>query len=200
MTLAVIEFLENIIQAGTDNAVYFTMGLIATLIFVIRLALALFIGDSADGGDFDVDLDEAGHISGEAFEIFSLLSITAFFMGAGWMGFAARHDWQLGGGWSLVLALAFGLFMMALASGLMFYVRKLSSHPKVDLQTARGQLGRVYMQIPEHGLGQVEVTVSGSKRIYPARSTSGAIDSFTQVIIADVETDGTLVVEARGDA
>ena len=75
MTLAVIEFLENIIQAGTDNAVYFTMGLIATLIFVIRLALALFIGDSADGGDFDVDLDEAGHISGEAFEIFSLLSM-----------------------------------------------------------------------------------------------------------------------------
>lgn len=199
MNLAQASGILNFLETGTDVTVYFVMAMIATLLFVIRLVFALFIGDAGDSGDFDMDVQHAADLSGDAFQMFSLLSITAFFMGAGWMGFAARNDWGLGGALSLVLSVGVGVLMMLIASGMMFFIRKLSSHPQIDMQSARGQIGRVYMQIPDKGLGQVEVIVSGSKNIYPARSHRGAIDSFTQVLVTDVENDGTLVVELRAD-
>lgn len=198
--LAIADSWTQFLEKGTDLTVYLTMALIATILFVIRLIFALFFGDGGDAGDFDVDIDSAADISGDAFQMFSLLSITAFFMGAGWMGYAARSDWGLSGGLSLILSLGFGTSMMLIASGLMFGIRKLSSHPEVDLNTAVGEIGRVYMQIPEKGVGKVEVTVSGSKTIHPARSRSGPVESFTSVRIVEVESDGTFVVETRDDA
>ena len=83
MNLAQASGILNFLETGTDVTVYFVMAMIATLLFVIRLVFALFIGDAGDSGDFDMDVQHAADLSGDAFQMFSLLSITAFFMGVG---------------------------------------------------------------------------------------------------------------------
>ena len=97
------------IQQSTDSTIYFVMAVSATLVFLVRLVMAMLGGDSGGhGGDFDVHMDtgmggadhagvDAHHPDSTAtFQLFSVLSLLAFFMGAGWMGLACRIDWRLG--------------------------------------------------------------------------------------------------------
>lgn len=182
----------------SDVSVYSVMALTATLLFVIKLALMLLSGD--DGGDFDLDVDGAdvGHADSDAaFSAFSLLSILAFFMGAGWMGLACRQSWELNSLISAFLACAFGAAMMMIASGGMFYMRKLGKERSYDARSAIGKTGRIYMTVPAKGEGEgkVEVDVSGQRKIMRAVSTGRAIDAFTSVRIIDVRDDETMIIE-----
>ncbi len=113
---------SELLGVGTDAVVYFVMGSVGTLLFLIRLVFALFGGGE---GDFETDLDAAVDTD-VSFSLFSLLSILAFFMGAGWMGLACRIDWELGAMPSAFIAGGTGFAMMVLASGLMYGTRKLN--------------------------------------------------------------------------
>ena len=182
-------------QRGTDAVAYFVMGAAATLLFLARLTFSLFGG--ADG-DFDTDID-ASDATDTSFTLFSLLSILAFFMGAGWMGLACRIDWNLGGLTSAFAASGFGFAMMLFASTLMYATRRLNREITYDVNTAVGKTGRVYLTIPEKGTGhgQVEVTISGRRKIQRASSTGPAIAAFTDVTVLEAQDDETLVVEPK---
>ena len=140
---------QQLVDRGTDVVIYFVMGAVGTLLFVIRLALASFGGGDAE---FDTDLD-SGVDSDASFSFFSLLSILAFFMGAGWMGLACRLDFEMGSLGSAMSATGFGLGMMLLASGLTYATRRLNKRIDYDMQTAIGRTGRAYVTIPEKGQG-----------------------------------------------
>ena len=64
-------------EQGADAVVYMVMAVVGTLLFLIRLGLALFSGADSD---FDTEID-TGVDSDVAFTLFSVLSILAFFMG-----------------------------------------------------------------------------------------------------------------------
>ena len=183
---------SDLAQRGADALTYGVLAVIGTLLFVIRLSVALFAG--GDGGDFDADGDIGTDAS---FTLFSLLSIMAFIMGTGWMGLAARLDWDLGRGVSAVLAVGFGGTMMMLASGLMYMTRKLNRDVQYDVRTAIGKTARVYLTLPPHGEGegQIEVSVSGRKKVLRAVSNDAQIEAFTAVTVVDVRDDDTIVVE-----
>ena len=188
----------EITQAGPDVVVYFFMATIGTLLFVIRLAFAMFAG-----GDVDIDMDgggDIGHGDG-AFTIFSLLSVLAFFMGAGWMGLAARFDFRLSGPLAALMASGFGFGMMLLASGLMYLTRQLNQNKDYDVNTAIGRTAHVYLPIPVKGKGQgqVQVTISGRRKILPAVSVGPAFESFSEVTVQSVMDDETLVVRPTAD-
>lgn len=181
---------------GTDVVVYLVMAIVGTTFFVLRLLFALFFGGD---GDLDTGIDVDVDVSTDAsFGFFSLLSILAFFMGAGWMGLTCRVDWEMGSLASAAAAAGFGFGMMALASGLMFGARKLNQTVDYDLQTAVGRTARVYMSIPEKGggTGRVEVDVSGRRKVLEAISTGERFGEFSSVRVVSVRDDGTLVVEA----
>jgi len=153
-----------------------------------------------DGGlDVDVDHGDAHADSSAVFSLFSLLSILAFFMGAGWMGLACRLEMGLGTVLSALVAGGFGSLLMVMAAGLMWGMRKLSREITWDAKSCIGSGARVYLTIPEkgRGRGQVEVSVSGRRKVLPAISTDRKIDSFMAVTVVDVEDDGSLVVEPR---
>ena len=183
---------SDLAQRGADALTYGVLAIVGTLLFVVRLSMALFSG--GDGGDFDVDGDVGTDAS---FTLFSLLSIMAFIMGTGWMGLAARIDWDLGRAVSALLAVGFGTTMMLLASGLMYMTRKLNRDVQYDVRTAVGKTARVYLTLPPRGggEGQVEVSVSGRKKVLPAVSNDAQIEAFTAVTVVDVRDDDTLVVE-----
>lgn len=178
---------------GTDVFVYLMMALVGTTFFVLRLLIALFFG-----GDSDFDtVDHFDGASDSSFSFFSLLSLLAFFMGSGWMGLTCRIDWGMGGLASAAAAAAFGFGMMMLASGLMFTARKLNQTVDYDLETAVGKTARVYMSIPKQGggRGQIEVDVSGRRKVLEAISRGEKISEFSSVKVIEVRDDQTLVVE-----
>jgi hypothetical protein len=180
-------------ERGADAVVYAVMALTGTLLFVLRLVMALFAGD---GGDADTDVDAAVD-SDAAFSLFSLLSILAFFMGAGWMGLACRLDWDLGRLVSSLISAGFGFVMMLAAAGLSYGARRLNREIGYDVATAIGHTGRVYLTVPARGTGhgQVEISVSGRKKVLRAQSTGPEIAAFQDVCVVEVRDDGTLIVE-----
>jgi hypothetical protein len=183
------------LQKGADVTTYLILAGVGTILFLARLVIALFFG--TDAGDFDADASaDAG--SDASFTLFSLLSIMAFIMGTGWMGLAARVDWGLGRAPSAVLAVGFGVLMMFIASGLMSLTRRLNRDVHYDLRTAVGRTARVYLTLPPKGggEGQVEVSVSGRKKVVRAVNRSPEeIQAFSDVRVVEVRDDETLIVE-----
>jgi hypothetical protein len=178
-----------LLALGYDAAVYLVMAVLGTLLFLIRLGFTYFGGD---GGNFEVDAD---FDSDASFSFLSVLSILAFFMGAGWMGLACRLDWNLGRLASSLIAAGFGFTMMLGASGLSYWARRLDQTIDYDLRTAVGRTARVYLTIPEKGQGhgQVEVSVSGRRKVVRAISAGPRFEAFTDVKIVDARDDETLV-------
>ena len=178
-----------LLALGYDTVVYFVMAVAGTALFLIRLGFTYFGGG---GGDFEVDGDFDTDAS---FSFLSVLSILAFFMGAGWMGLACRLDWNLGRLPSSLIAAGFGFTMMLGASALSYWARRLDQTIEYDLRTAVGRTGRVYLTIPEKGQGhgQVEVSVSGRKKVVRAVSAGPRFEAFTDVKIVDTRDDETLV-------
>lgn len=181
---------SDLVQLGGDGVTYALMAAVGTLLFLIRLVVAMFAGEA---GDFDVDVESGTDAS---FTLFSLLSVTAFIMGTGWMGLACRFDWDLSRPLSVVIAVGFGVVMMFTASGLMFMTRKLNRTITYDPATAVGKSARVYMKIPAKGkgLGKVQVSVSGRLKTMDAVSAGPMLDAFTDVTVVEVRDDDILIV------
>jgi hypothetical protein len=178
---------------GFDVVAYLVMALVGTIFFFLRLVIALFLG-----GDADVDGDLADVGGGDsAFSMFSLLSILAFFMGAGWMGLSCRVDWGLSSMVSAIAATGFGTALMLLASGLMAFARKLNRSVEYDLESAVGKTASVYMSIPERGKGrgQIKVAVSGRLKMIDAISSGAKIPEFKSVKVLSVRDDCAFIVE-----
>jgi len=182
---------SELVKFGGDVVTYFILAGVGTVLFLIRLVLALFGGD---GSDFDVDADVGTDAS---FTLFSLLSVMAFIMGTGWMGLACRVDWDLNRPMSAFISITFGVVMMMLASGTMYLIRKLNREVTYDVSTAVGRTAKVYMRIPAKGKGQgkVQVSVSGRLKTIQAVSDGNEIAAFTDVKVIDVRDDETLIVE-----
>lgn len=187
---------NELVSQGTDVAAYAVLALVGSSLFILKLALTLLGGDADADADFDTDLSHAGS-SDSAFTFFSLLSILAFFMGAGWMGLAARLNWGLGGLSSSFASAGFGVAMMSFASVLSWGTRRLDKQIEYDVQTAVGRIARVYLTIPARGegKGQVEVSVSGRRKILQAISTGPGIEAFRDVRVVEARDDEVLVVE-----
>jgi hypothetical protein len=185
---------SELVKLGGDAVTYFLMAAVGTILFLIRLAVALFGGDT---GDFDLDPGTEAGGSDASFTLFSLLSVMAFIMGTGWMGLAARIDWQLSRPVAAFLSVSFGTVMMLLASGMMYLTRKLNREVTYDVHTAVGRTARVYMTIPakDQGHGQVQVSVSGRLMTLDAVSRGPELAAFADVKVIDARDDQTLVVE-----
>lgn len=183
------------VRIGLDGVLYAALALVGTALFVIRFAMLALGMDDSDSGD-----DGGSHGAGEhdtGLPLFSLLSITAFLMGAGWMGLTCRIDWELGPTPTAFLSAGFGIGLMLLASLLLLGMRRLGRDVTYDVGTAIGRVGTVYLSIPERGagVGQVRVNVSGRSMVLPAGSRGAAIEAFADVRIVDVRDDKVLLVE-----
>jgi len=186
------DFVELRDLFGVDAVIYAILALVGTALFVLRLGLGLLFG-IGDELDFDTDLDVDSD-----FGLWSVLSITAFIMGTGWMGLIAQVDWGLASGTAALLAVAFGVAMMLFAASMLFGMRRLAYEPKTDLTTAVGRTGTVYMSIPAGGAGKVRVAVQGQTRILDARSDAGPLEAFSDIKVLRVRDDGVLVVGPLG--
>ena len=132
--------------------------------------------DAADGdaGLYDVDgnaFDEDSE-SVTTFRLLSIRSILAFGTLFSWAG-ALYLQRSLFPGLALLRALLWGLAGMVTVALFFWLLPRLTEEGTANLDTAVGQVGNVYLDIPEDGVGQIKVLVSGTTIFVRALSRDG---------------------------
>lgn len=167
-------------------------------LFAVQLVL-LFIGGG--GGDTDLDLDLDGdathHDAGNAsFKVLSLQGITAFVMMFGLVGWAMREDSEAQPLISLGAAIAAGGLSTYLISRLFHFFNRLQSSGNLDMKTAVGAIGQVYLTVGPGKPGKVNITV-GSRSLTLEGITDGSetLETGTPVRVTRVISDICVSVE-----
>lgn len=204
-----------------SEPLFFLSASISTLLFLGSFLVLLLGGDHGDAGA-GVDLGDGSALDGAvhaqhvgdasavdgsvdahhmdsaaSFKIFTTQSILAFFMGFGWLGLACRTEWKLGYPFSLGIALVFATALMLFTAYLMSQVYRLNVVRKRNLYRSLGEDAKVYLTIPENGVGKVQAVVDGSLRMVDAVSKSGKIEQFKDVEIVGVQDPSTLIVREK---
>jgi len=164
------------------NQVFYGVAAFFSIFFIWQLISALtgLAGDHGDadgmgGGDHDVtygQFEHGAHVDAGAtevsFEILSIRSISTFLMLFTWgtaLYLNQGMSIPLAMGFSIIWGLA-GMFVIAL---ILYMLRKMTETGTINLNTAIGTTGTVYLNIPQGGLGEIRVTVSGVVTYVKAR-------------------------------
>ena len=201
----------------SSDALLFTVpALLGTMVFLIKLGLmALGAGADADVDvPHDVDIphdvdvphdidvqadahDALGHDdSTAAFTYLSIQGIAAFVMGFGWGGLIGLRTfrWELLS--SVVLAVAFGAFLMWLLGILLRAVYSLQQSGNIRIADTVGCEGVVYTNIPGagEGRGSVRVVIDDRARIYNAVTEGEALPTKSRVRVTQANRDNSVTV------
>lgn len=180
----------------TLNTIYLICAIAGGTILVLRIILMVVGLDQGDAPDTPIDLNHDGildtHAGGVNF--LSLQSIAGFFTMFGLVGLGLLQI-RASEAVSLLGALAAGIFT-AWATGMIFLqMRRLQSEGTLVISNAVGQVGTVYLTIPEKGSGVVTVTVQGTMRTLDAVSEhSRRIPTGSVVRVVGITAGNILVV------
>jgi len=184
------------------NAAWFTApALLGTGFLLIQMILGEIGGDGALDLDLDVDID--GDHPGAEFGLLSAQSISAFFMGYGWIGFAAYRFLDLGFTGAAVIGVGAGVGVAWLMIWLLRSMLKLQNNTNVRIAQARGMVGEVYVTVPSQGTGRGEVVlvINQSRHSYFAiQDGEGAdepIETHARVKVRDVDTASNILIVER---
>lgn len=155
------------------------------------------------GGDFDADFDGGGGHAvdnpGAEARWLSLETVSAFFVGFGWIGLAMHRSLDMSFLTSALTGLAAGIGVAWMVISLTRQVMKLQSSGNLDLNTTIGREVPVYISIPPAGAGTGRITliINNTQHEVSARQ-SGGEPIGTNAMVRIVEVDGatgTVVVE-----
>ena len=177
-----------------DNAGWYTIpALVGTAFFTLRIVMMLVgLGDH----DFEINHDIDHPDSSHDFQIFSLQSIAAFAMGFGWGAFAAHRGTQWGVGGELASGAVCGAGMVWILAVSLRAMADLQSSGNIELSSAVGREGEVYVTVPSGGTtrGQVRLVIEERQRIYNAISGEDDLPRGTRVKVVRINDDNTLTV------
>jgi len=147
--------------------------------------------DAADGAD-DLLEDAAGLTT---FRMLSIRSLLAFGTLFSWAG--ALYLGQDSALWALIRAALWGAAGMLVVALFFWLLPRLTEEGTANFDTALGQRGQVYLNIPDGGVGQVKVIVSGAITFAKARSENGEpLGAGTMVRVVSRADAATLLVRA----
>ena len=166
------------------QTILFAVACLSTFLFVLKWVLFMVGGtDGEVEGDFSSIED-----SDASFNFFSIQSVLAFFMGFGWSGVAALHQFGLSSGKSAAIAVVVGLFFMAVSAYLMRLTKKLNQNVRVDYNDLAGQVAKTYTAFSPKGNGQIQVTLNKQLTIVDATNASDEkLPAFADVVVQKVE-------------
>jgi membrane protein implicated in regulation of membrane protease activity len=141
------------------------------LLFLVRTVLQLFGGDSdidADADFGDMDLSEIGGDSDASFHILSLHGLTVFFLMFGLTGLTCSQTFGLTEPFAIIGALIVGILSFWIIASIMSLMTKLQSSGNINIKSAIGQKGTVYLTIPKGGTGKVQLVVQERLKVLDA--------------------------------
>lgn len=173
----------------------------STLVLLIQTVLMLFgIGD----GDTDFDLDGDGGFDGDvsaddfgALHVFSIRGIAGMLCIGGWSGLV-MYQAGLSLWLTVLLSVVFGVITLLLLGYVMYGVSRLQSSGNVDIKTAVGKTGTVYIPIPACRSGQGKVNVTLNETFMELEAVTAAerrLCTGETVRVTGTDDRGVLIVE-----
>ena len=194
----------NSLFSGLD-LVFFIMALLGGLLFITRMALAMFGFGHHDVSGVDMDhgggMGDASDSSGAgdtdaSFKVLNLQGLTVFFLMFGLVGLAMHRGSGFGEVASVFGGFAAGLVMMTALAKLVQMMFRLQTSGNLDVSHAVGHTGTVYLGIPAGGTGQIQLSFDGRMRIFDAvAEDKKAIKTGDRVQIAQVLEGRIMVVK-----
>lgn len=179
------------------DQLFFYSAIVGGTLFLIQLVL-LFVGGGG-GVDLDTDLGggDASHAAADAsFKVLSLQGITTFVMMFGLVGMAMRIDEQAAPLASLAVAVAAGAGSTWVIGRIFFYFTRLQSTGNLDMKTAVGATGQVYLTVGPEKAGKVTITVGNRSLTLDAIVETGeTLTTGTPIRVARVISDTTVSIE-----
>jgi hypothetical protein len=180
--------------------IYWASTIIGGTLFILRV-IVLFLGGDTGDTPADATVDAGGDITGDhvdadiSFKLLSVQGLTSFFMMFGLVGLAL-----LKAGLAVFLTVLGGMLaglVTVAISGLIFtQMKRLQSEGTINIQNTVGAEGSVYLTIPKHGTGQVQIIAQGSLKIFDAVSKNKTMIATGETIqVVGVAGGNTLIVE-----
>ncbi len=187
---------------GITGQVFALIAIPSTLVLIVQTILLFFgfgDGDALDGaGDIgDGDISDGANADGDGLAVFSIRGIVAMLCVAGWSGLAMyQAGWEI---WLVILlAAVFGIIALAGMAYMMKAIMKLQDDGNIDIGTAVGKSGKVYIPIPANMSGSGKINLTLQERFIEVDAVTNCARTIkTGETVRVVATDevGTLVVE-----
>lgn len=183
--------------------IFACIGIPATLVLVVQTVLLLFgIGGGGDGGiDVDgdgiPDTDTPDSVGDDGLALFSVRGIVAMFCIAGWAGIVFV-DLGLGSLEAVLLAVVCGVAALFGMAYLMKAVLKLQSSGNIELGSAVGRTGEVYIPIPPKGKGRGKINITVQDRFIEVDAVTASEDTLRTgetVRVVSTDENGLVMVE-----
>ena len=177
----------------TFENILFTIGLFATVLFVLKLVVFMIVG-----GDMEVDADfDAMTETETSFDFLSVQSILAFLMAFGWCGLVALDNFKLNMTFTLLIAVVTGFICMWFSAWLMFNIKKLNKKVVIDINELVGKTGKAYTKFEPKSEGKIEISLNNKLSILDAVNLSDEkIESFTEIKVEKIEDKKIFIVKA----
>lgn len=171
--------------------IFWGISIVSSVIFAFQFLMTLLGLDA----DTDVDISDAD-LSAE-FSLFSLRSIVAFLLFFGWTGVMVMR----GGGSTtkaIILGTIAGTVAMAMVAYMLYKIHGAEESGTVDLHSAVGKEGEVYIPIPSNlnGKGKIHVEVENKLMELVAVTNKNKISTGSKVKVLDILEKNVLLVEA----
>ncbi len=192
MFVSVITFFKEV-----SDLVFWSSALFGTVLFVLRLCATVVGGVSDESDDMMIeDADEYHHYTG-SFKLFTLHSVSGFFMMFGWVGLACVKQLHYSQHVAILFSFIAGFATMLLTALIFKWSQLLvSSGTRFSIEKTVGMVGTVYQQIPNKGHGKIQLIVDGVTREILAQSHDNhSIESFCSVQVVGVLDYETVLVK-----
>ena len=180
--------------------VYALIAVPATLVLILQ-TLLLFFGIGADDEGIDLtgndQIDTPGDGGGDGLVLFSVRGIMAMLCVGGWSGLALYTS-GAGRPVTILVSLICGTAALFVIAYLMKAAMKLQSNGAIDLGSAIGKTGRVYIPIPANSMGSGKITLTLQERFIEADAVTTAdrkLATGEPVRVVASDGMGMLVVE-----
>ena len=197
---------------------FYVIGAVMTGLFLVKAVLLLLgVGVDADVDldmdadvDVNVDVDAGGGDAESALVQAHNAADLHFFSVNGILAFLAVGPWFVVGTYSMwgsqvisiLCGTAMGFVAMYLVAVMLRALKRLETSGTIKMKDAIGQIGEVYLTVPEmdKGRGKVNLVLGGQLQDYTAISRdSEPIPFGTKVRVVDIEEDDTLVVQRESE-
>jgi hypothetical protein len=195
MIVSLFNFLKE-----SPDVVFWASALFGTTLFFMRLCVTMLGGLSdewADGDDLAMDDSDGMHHQTGSFKLFTLHSLSGFFMMFGWVGLACTKQLEYSQQASMVYGLLAGSVTMMLTALIFKWSRMLvSTGTRFNIEKTINLVGTVYQRISGNEPGKIQVVVDGVTRELLALSCDGGdIESFQIVRVVKVLDYETVMVQ-----
>ena len=167
-------------------------GIFGSIVFLFKTFLPIDMGSEV-GGDFNTMLE-----SDSSFNLFSIESVSAFFMCSGWIGWLCLKHLHYNTKLSALIAISVGIVGMLLFAWLIAQFKKLEHIPSPKLEELINKTGKAYMNFAPKGNSKIQIEYNSKYQTLDAINDSDEeIKSFENIKVVRIENNQIYIVKGE---